>query len=175
MSHHFDVSPLPGYPLEYGLLLASLEDSSREWRGELGEVPQPLMSWQPYRHAPSIGANLLHIAFVEAWWVESFCLGGEVPTELDSKISLEGTSVDNLMWGTPPDEPLSYYFDLLDTVRQRTLEFVKEFPEPESVKANNWGTMTLRWVLAHVVQHDSYHGGQAVLLKYLGYKMGPGA
>jgi uncharacterized damage-inducible protein DinB len=26
---------------------------------------------------------------------------------------------------------------------------------------------TARWVLGHVVQHDSYHGGQAVLLSLL--------
>jgi uncharacterized damage-inducible protein DinB len=26
---------------------------------------------------------------------------------------------------------------------------------------------TLRWILAHVVGHDSYHGGQAVLMRDL--------
>jgi uncharacterized damage-inducible protein DinB len=76
------------------------------------------------------------------------------------------------VWPTPPFEAFDYYVNLQDQVRSRTLECVRQFGDPAEVKEAEWGTMTLRWVLAHVIWHDAYHGGQAVLLKELQARLG---
>jgi len=172
---HFDIVPLPGYPVEYGVLLATLEDSTCEWKGELEDVEPDLICWQPYPKAYSIGAVLLHIAEVEAYWIEEFSLGRKLSTEEVEQCM--GAEIDQNAgsWPTPPREPLSYYYDILDRIRKRTLESVRSFEPPETVKGSRWGTMTLRWVLAHVVEHDSYHGGQAVMLKEIGKRLRIGA
>lgn len=169
--YHFDVEPLPGYLPEYGLLLAALLDSTREWKGELEDVDQDLICWQPYPNAYSIGGVLLHIAEVEAYWIEDFSLGRKLPTdELERYMSAEIDPAGG-SWPTPPREPLGYYYEILDSVRARTLDSVKDLEAPSTIKRSKWGTMTLRWVLAHVVGHDSYHGGQAVMLKELGLRL----
>jgi uncharacterized damage-inducible protein DinB len=171
---HFDVAPLPGFPAEYGLLLATLQDSTREWKDELGEVDPDLICWQPYPKGYSIGGVLLHIAETEAYWIEQFVLGREISEEEKTQCMIAEIDQYHGSWPTPPREPLSYYYGILDRIRARTLESVKSFDPPETVKGSKWGTMTLRWVLAHVVGHDSYHGGQAVMLKELGQRMRPG-
>jgi uncharacterized damage-inducible protein DinB len=160
----YDVVPLSGYPVEYAVLLAALQDGTREWREELGDVEPRLIAWQPYPQGYSIGGVLLHIAEVEAHWIEVFCLDRELEAS-ETKL-YRSHEIDQYAgkWPTCGPEPLGYYYDLLDKVRGRTLESVKAFSNPETVKASRWGRLSLRWVLAHVTQHDSYHGGQAVLL-----------
>ena len=164
----FDITPLPGYPEPYGTLLATLQDGTREWRTELTEPTPAEIVWQPYPKSHSIGGVLLHIAEVEAYWIEEFCVGRKIDPEeaklhMSSEIDQYGGS-----WPTPPMEPLAYYYDLLDTVRIRTLESVKSFGPPESVKETEWDITSMRWVLAHVIGHESYHAGQAVLLAEMG-------
>jgi uncharacterized damage-inducible protein DinB len=167
---HYDLSPLPGYPSEYGLLLAVLEDGTREWKGELDEVDTDLICWQAFPNGYSIGAQLLHIAHVEAYWIEEFCLGREISAEESKQCMRDEIQQDQVIWPAPPKEPLSYYYEILDGIRARTLESVKLFEPPQTVKDSRWGTMTLAWVLSHVAQHDSYHGGQAVALKEIGMR-----
>ncbi|HEY3779432.1 MAG TPA: DinB family protein [Fimbriimonadaceae bacterium] len=168
---HFDIAPLPVYPEPYATLLSTLQDSSREWRDELGEPTPELIVWQPYPKGYSIGGVLLHIAEVEAYWFEEFCLGRTIsPEEAQTYMSAEIDQY-NGSWPSPPKEPISYYYDLLDKVRARTLETFKNFPGPEVVHEREWETTTMRWVVAHVIGHDSYHGGQAVLLHEMGKRV----
>lgn len=160
----YDVVPLAGYPIEYAVLLAALQDGTREWREELGEVETRLIAWQPFPQGYSIGAVLLHMAEVETHWIEAFALDRELDA---AEMNLYRSSeIDQYSgkWPNVGPEPLPYYYELLDKVRERTLQSVKEFADPKTIKLSRWGRLSLRWVLAHVAQHDSYHGGQAVLL-----------
>ena len=166
----YDVAPLSGYPSEYGLLLATLQDSTREWRDELGDVDADLICWQPYPKSYSIGGILLHIAEVEAYWIEEFSLGRPISAEESALFMSDEIQQYSGSWPTPPHEPLSYYYDMLDRIRARTLESVRSFASAETEKESPFGTLTLRWVVAHVAGHDSYHGGQAVMLKEIGLR-----
>jgi len=167
----YDIAPLPGYPEPYGTLLATLQSASLDWREELGEPDPKHIVWQPVPNGHSIGGVLLHIAEVEAYWVEEFCLGRTIdPEEAKLHMSADINQYEGT-WPTPPEEPIAFYYDLLYNVRGRTLESVKSFEPADTVKASKWGTMTLRWVLAHVIEHDAYHGGQAVLLNEIGTRM----
>ncbi|HEY3783137.1 MAG TPA: DinB family protein [Fimbriimonadaceae bacterium] len=163
----YDIPLLPGYPAEYANLLAMLNDGTRAWRNELDTVHEDLIVWQPYPGGYSIGGILLHIAEVETFWIEKFCLNREIdPAELKLYLKDE-TDVHNGKWPTPPKKPLAYYYQLQNKVRQRTLESVKSFGPPE--RWMSWGSerMTLRWILFHVCKHEAYHGGQAVMLQQM--------
>lgn len=168
--YHFDVAPLPGYHDPYGILLAAMQDGTREWRGEMGDLDPKLIVWQPVPKGHSIGGVLLHIAECEAWWVEEVCLGRAIDPEEAKLHMTEEIDQYNGSWPTPPEEPMSYYYDILDRVRARTLESVKSFPAEGTVQAHG-DTYTPAWVLSHVLQHESYHGGQAVLLQELGLRL----
>jgi uncharacterized damage-inducible protein DinB len=170
-----DVSPLDGFPEPYGLLCAILQDASRDWRQEL--------AWQGTRDeidaiftaevvtrrmrpgGPSIGAIMLHMIVVEIFWFEVFVLGREFPEEDARLLMANEIEVDEGKWPDPPHQPLTWYFDLQDRYRARSLELIKEWPSPETTKEASWGNRyTPRWVLGHVIQHESYHGGQINML-----------
>ncbi len=165
----YSLRPDPSLPADVGLFLETLEDSTREWRGELGEVPIEAIVWQPFPGSHSIGGILLHIAEVEDHWINEMCLGEPTPAELTAELLGDQTLVDDVSWPTPPAKPLSWYYEKLDEVRARTREAVRRMPPTDKVvKRPHWDfEVTLQWILGHVVGHDSYHGGQAVLLKLL--------
>jgi len=163
----FDLKPLRGYPMEYGLMLAMLEDGTREWREELKAIGPDGIVWQPVPGSYSIGGILLHIAEVEVFWIEEFCLGRKM-SEADETLFMS-KEIDQYKgkWPTPPRKPLSYYYSILDDVRGRTLKAVRKIPSPKTLKERRDTQFSMAWVLAHVVEHESYHGGQIVMLKEL--------
>jgi uncharacterized damage-inducible protein DinB len=165
----FDVEPLPDYIPEYGLMLAMMQDGTREWRDELGEIEPEGIVWQVAPGSYSIGGVLLHIAECEVHWFESFLQGKEMDPAEEKLLMCKEIQQYEGKWPTPPKEPLSYYYEILDGVRTRTLETFKSMGDPSAMRANNHGReeVSVGWVLSHVVTHESYHGGQAVLLKEL--------
>lgn len=172
----FEVKPVPGAPEPYGLLAAILEDGTREWRWEMDQDLGPeAMVWQAYPGGHSIGSVILHIAGVEVGWFERFVLGKDRdPADFELFKSGE-TDVDNWTWPEAYAEPLSWYFDLHDKVRARTLAALGDWPAADTVIDRGGGrAFSAGWVFGHVIQHESYHGGQAVLLQKLWEESGRG-
>jgi uncharacterized damage-inducible protein DinB len=165
----YDVEPAAGYPIEYGLLISTLQDGTREWREELGDVTEDAIVWQPYAKGHSIGGVILHMIDVEAFWIETAALDRERSSEELQELFSKETDQYAFNWVVPPRKPLAYYLELQDKVRARTLESIKHFPDPATViSRDGWSSsMTLRWILNHVVAHEAYHGGQTVMLKAL--------
>lgn len=163
-----DVAPLPGYQEPYGLLCAILQDGTNEWRWELDQdLPAEAMVWQAYPGGHSIGGCILHNVAVEVFWFEEYVLGEKMSAEERKLFQWDETEVDQWKWAVPPNEPLSWYFALMDKYRARTLESIKRWPAPDARIAGYGKERTPRWVFGHVIQHESYHGGQAVLLNRL--------
>ena len=163
-----DTKPLPGYQEPYGLLAAVLQDGTKEWRGELGDsLSAEAMVWQPHPGLHSVGAIILHIISVEIIWFERFVLHLPIDPEEKALLMMDEIDVDAEQWPEPPQRPLSWYFELQDRIRARTLEGLKRWPDPEETRKDGSRVVTPRWVLGHVIQHEAYHGGQAVLLDIL--------
>jgi uncharacterized damage-inducible protein DinB len=163
-----DAKPLPGYQEPYGLLCAILQDGTREWRWELDQnLSEDAVVWQPYPHGHSIGGIMLHIIAVEIFWFERFALDLEWDPEEKELLMVEDTDVDAWRWPEPPRKTISWYFEQHDSIRARTLEGIKKWPAADSAKEHDGSQRTMRWVLGHVIQHEAYHGGQAVLLNRL--------
>jgi len=162
-----DVAPTPGVNPEMALLFATLEDGTREWMQFMQDVPEEALTWQPTPGGHSIGGLMLHIADVEGLWLEERLLGRARPAELLARLPTESRAVREGRWNVPPAWPLAEYLDLLTTVRERSRAVLGELPPPEhTIPHPRPGVrVTARWALAHVVHHESYHGGQAVLLR----------
>ncbi len=159
-----DIAPLPGHCEELGVLAASLVDSTREWKTNLGRVSPPAIMWQIFDDGPSIGGLLLHLIDVEAWWLQEFADGDKLEKTLPSTIYQSGLKVSKPYWPVPPKQPLTYYYGLLDEVRAQTLERVARRVESSDPLKARTHFISYRWVLSHVIHHDSYTGGQAVLV-----------
>ena len=165
---HSDVEPLPGFHPEIGLLLATLQDSTREWREQLGDVSTEAIVWQPVPGAYSVGALLLHIIDCEDAWFCEFAAGNSRDPQDVALFLSDETDQYIGQWPVPPAKPLSWYFALHDQFRARAFECLRGVePTKQFARRRPGNTCSLRWVVAHVLQHDSYTGGQAVAVHEL--------
>lgn len=160
-----DVVPHESLPEPYHLLWSILQDGTREWRAELwGGIPDEAVTWQVRPGGPSIGAIMLHIIIVEIFWIQRFALDIAWNEDEAEQLMVAKIDVDEERWPIPHHHPLAWYFDLHDKVRQRTLEALQRWPAATATKPHDGDEITMRWVLGHVIQHESYHGGQIVQL-----------
>ncbi len=160
----YHITPEEGIHPQISMFLKMLDDGTREWTDYLEDISEDAIVWQPYPDAHSIGAVMLHIANVEASWIQRIILGQERdPEELKTLMS-EETDFNGEKWPTPPRKSLSWYFEQLQKVRDKTHKLVRDFEEPEKVVTYVDTDFTINWILHHVVTHEAYHGGQINLL-----------
>jgi uncharacterized damage-inducible protein DinB len=168
---HYDLSWSAELHPEIGTLVSTLQDSTREWRENLGTPSLEAVTWSPYENGPSIGGLILHMASAELYWLQDI---GEQQKSSDDEPSVAyDQTLDQYAphWPTPPSQPIEWYFSVQDDVRARMLELVTKRNDPASQHQTKRSTMSYRWILAHLVEHDSYTGGQAVLLHEMYKKM----
>ena len=103
-----DMRPEEGLHPEIALLLTMLREGTREWRSELSAVPREKVLWQPFPHGHSIGAVILHIADVEAYWVGEVAQGRPRSGDQKRELLSEETCQYSVRWPEPPDRPLSW-------------------------------------------------------------------
>ncbi len=159
-----DSSTKPVHP-EVATYINMLKQSTGEWRWMLGtDVTPEQISHQAYPEAHSIGAVLLHMADSEAIWTMEVLEGGAVPASLKEELLADQTDVWNGKWPVAPSKPLEYYYEIQDRVRENTLRVLAGLTDIDK-EVTAWGNpFTIRWILGHMVSHDSQHGGQAILL-----------
>jgi uncharacterized damage-inducible protein DinB len=160
-----DVEPLEGYHPDVGLLLATLQESTKEYRRYLADLPDEAITYQARSGGHSIGGLLLHMADVELYWVLSVGAGRRIPRDLLPKYECDQYGAD---WPSPPSLSLEEYVAILDKVRDITLVTARDFHPDTIITRKSWkAELSHRWILGHVIAHDSYHGGQAVVLRDL--------
>lgn len=160
---HYDVAPLDGFHPEIGILLASLEDSQREWEENLDQPTAEAIGWQMHPGGPSIGTLLLHMADCELYWFEQFIAGKPADRELERDLLTQEVKQDEGLWPAAPDQLWQWYRGLHSRVVQRAREHLRG-EDPNRVVKGRKNSFTVRWVVAHVLEHDAYHGGQMVML-----------
>lgn len=157
-----------GLDPELGRQLAGLDSATAKWRQEIEELPDEAITWQPFPNGHSIGAVLFHLADCEGYWIQEVAAGRPLTQDEMDRFLSEATDQYDVRWPTPPAEPLAWYYDQLDEVRAHTHATVRELADPTRVGRSRSGReMTLRWILHHLTCHESYHGGQMVLLSLL--------
>lgn len=176
--------------LEIALLLRLLDESTAHWRNEMlyqmsnqfpegwGRIEPTIdqIVWQPFAGGHSIGALLLHMAGVEIFWLHDVGSGRTIAEEKDPLLlawPADQDAVDNVQWPTPPRQPLSWYFGQLDAVRARTKDLLQTAtPDDVHTRQADGAQFTMRWLLGYVNVHESYHGGQCVLLALAAARQG---
>ncbi|MBL8059219.1 MAG: DinB family protein [Chthonomonas sp.] len=161
-----DIAPLPDLLEPYATLGAMLLDATYDWKDELfvDDLPAEEVCWKPRPNGQSIGAIMLHMIIVEVAWLRWFVLKEEISAEIKVELMWNEINVDEDKWPSPYHEPLSWYFALQDRYRKETIACLKQLPPPDEWLPATRRKLTPRWVLGHVIQHESYHGGQIVML-----------
>ncbi len=170
-----DIASVPARNPEIALLLAEMEHGTRKLRGQLGELDEDALIWQPYPNAHSIGAILIHIAGCEAGWLHEVAAGISLNGDPEAKL-MGGQPIDQFaeIWPTPPRKPLSWYYEQHDAIRKQTIELLSLMEDSTEQKPITWSPknhVSIRWILHHVTEHEAYHMGQAVLLSLIRHKL----
>jgi uncharacterized damage-inducible protein DinB len=149
---------------EIAVLVGAWRDGTREWLGEVGEVSDELVTRRFGPHGVSVGALILHMVDCDEGWIGELLLGdsGGPPTEAGA--FCKALSVDERIFPDPPPWPFSQYVRLMQDTRARLVRRLAGLGPEEERSTGSGDVYTVRWVLAHLVQHDSYHGGQIALL-----------
>ena len=162
----YDLTPPPDFKCpEIGLLAAALVDGTREVRQELGEVTPEELAFTPMPRRYNAAAVLLHHAAVEEGWIR-FDLCGEPD---DSEATFPHFTDEIWTKGEWPDLggiTLEEIYRRSDEIRQQTLARLATIEDARqmTVGATESAGDTARWVVNHLIGHESYHFGQAVLL-----------
>lgn len=144
--------------------LQQLDQATHEWLGELGDdVTEAELTWQAFPDGHSIGSVLTHIAEVEAYWLHHIACG-EPYHDLEAEVLNAVIDQDAVKWPTPPPRPLSFYKALLASTREKTKVLITTLGNPSHSVLRGEREFTLSWLMTHVIVHEAYHGGQAVLL-----------
>jgi uncharacterized damage-inducible protein DinB len=144
--------------------LQQLDQSTQEWLSQLDDdATEAELTWQAFPDGHSIGALLVHIAEVEAYWLHHIACG-EPYQDLEGEVLHAEIDQFGIKWPTPPPQPLSFYKTLLTTTRERTKTLIGALDNPQHTALRGEREFTLSWLMTHVIVHEAYHGGQAVLL-----------
>lgn len=146
------------------LLVGAWKDGAREWLDELGDLPAEAIVQRHGANGVSIGALLLHMIDCDEGWIRELVLGQpQDPASVAGAFCAE-LSVDDRKFPDPPAWTLAEYVALLKSTREQLVAQLVGLSAEEERTSQSGNVFTLRWVLAHLVQHDSYHGGQIVLI-----------
>jgi uncharacterized damage-inducible protein DinB len=108
---------------------------------------------------------MLHMIACDWGWLTKVCGIEPWPGEGHPALQYsEQLNVDEGDWPDPPAEPLAWYLKQMDECLTMQLAAVAEKGDPLAVTGNEKRDFSQEWVISHLIQHDSYHGGQIVLL-----------
>jgi uncharacterized damage-inducible protein DinB len=156
-----------------GLLLWMLDDVRKELlEGLQGLTKEQLMS-APCEGEYALGAYLLHQCQADAWWY-SVMSGKEFSSELikkfDYKWFMRGENAK------PPEVPLEpeQYIALMEEARDVVRAHIRGLKDAELDKEVSFKhkekeySMSVRWIIYHLIEHEAHHRGQMFLLKRKG-------
>jgi len=162
-THELDVPE--GFDPQLAILIAAWRDGTREWQDEMGEVDDDAMTWQFGADKLSIGSLMLHMIDCDESWIRESMFGEDLTTNPTEALQhAKSIDVDARIFPEPPAWPYAKYVELMAESRHRLIEKLKPLRAADTYTSPRGNTLSYRWVIAHLVQHDSYHGGQIVLL-----------
>ena len=99
-----------------------------------------------------------HLTWAEAVWFEHYFTGGPRPPQENAE-SFGVTPSDTL------EQVLVDYRDACD--RSREIVAGASLDQPAALAHQVWGTVTLRWILLHMLEETARHAGHLDILREL--------
>ncbi len=158
-----EIKPVEGYRTQIGIMVDMLEEIKDLITEDVKDLNQEQTDYLLDDKANSIGAMIMHIAATEAYFqVET--LEGRTWTAEEAEFWSIGGGLNDESRAKLKGKPISYYLDLWDQVRAKTLEGLKS-------KDDTWFASTVdeginyHWAWFHVLKHTASHRGQISLVK----------
>ena len=162
------LEPVDGFSPDLGLCVARLEEVRAQTVELLEDMTPEELAKKISPELPQIGGLALHLGECQFWWIEA-ALAKNPITEEDVKFA-------HLHDTTTTDFALKNYaacdtVDILKRIHLRTLATLGNYTDsdldtvftcddhPDGFEGS------LRWILHHLVDHESNHRGQMAMIK----------
>ncbi len=158
------IGPLKGYSQQIGTIITMLNNLSDRVESVVASLDQRETDWLLDDNANSIGALIMHLAAAEAYYqvftFEGRGFNDEEKEKWQTALSLGKEAQDKFK-----GKSIQYYLDVYKKVREKTIEELGKRDDewllsvPPSAGISNY----FSWF--HVMEHQSSHLGQVLLLK----------
>jgi uncharacterized damage-inducible protein DinB len=165
------LTPHPGLSTGIGFYLSGMEEVWNQIAVAVKTIPDHLIGKPPFLGAHSIGGLVLHIGEAEWFWMKMVVSGHQLTEEdqnapywdiLDDveRVSRNGYTVDFCL--SEVEKIRNQTRDVLFSYNDKDLERIITFERGGETTEYN-----LRWILHRLIDHESQHKGQILMLKRL--------
>lgn len=170
MSRHV-LTPHPGLSTGIGYYMSGMEEVRGQLVDAVKNIPNELIGKPAFLGAHSIGGLVLHIGEAEWFWMQMVVSGHKLTEEdraaaywdiLDEidRVSSRGFSTEFCLLEI--EKIRNQTRDLLFSYNDSDLERIISFERRGKTTEHS-----LRWILHHLIDHESQHKGQILMLKRL--------
>ena len=153
-----------GFSPQVGVLVSMLNDLSDRVERTVKDLSPKEIDFLLDEDANSIGTLIMHLAatekFYQVYTFENREFNKEEKAEWGTGMSL-GKEAQNKYKGND----VQYYLNIFKKVRETTLKYLKERDDEWLAKVPEGYRMNNHWSWFHVMEHQSSHLGQILLLK----------
>ncbi|MEQ1822802.1 MAG: DinB family protein [Fimbriimonadaceae bacterium] len=147
-------------------LLSLLEESTRLWRNEIGEIGESAILWRPFPKGHSIGGIMLHMADEESLCVEEVIGQGQRTAETRELLKSDFSPHKGPIWPDPEPWPLYRYYEIQNWVRANTVRTLQNIADTSApVSHPHLGEIPIGMLVLKLIQHESFHVGEIALHK----------
>ncbi len=161
---HFYIGPIEGYSPQVGTLITMLNNLSDRIEYTVGSMTQTELDYQLDKKSNSVGALLMHLIATERYYQEA-TLGNKHFSDQELKdltIAMElGESGRQNIKG----QDVAYYLDKYKEARKKTMALLKEKDDAWLAEVPEGSTVNNHYAWFHVMEHQSSHLGQILLLQ----------
>ena len=158
-----EIKPTVGYTPQIGIMVDMLEEIKELIEEQTRDLNQIETDFLFDEQANSIGAMIMHMAATEDY------------IRVETLEELQWTDEERSFWAvagglgddsrtTLKGKPITYYLNLWDEVRKKTLEGLKTKDDTWFAKSLGEG-MNNHWAWFHILKHSANHRGQIALVK----------
>lgn len=157
------IKPPKGYSTQIGVIVSMMEDLKRRVTNSVANLSDEETDFLLDEDANRIGALILHLAATEKYYqvytFENRGFNKEEKAKWEVALNLGDNARQSIK-----DEPISYYLDIWDEVREESLKLLKSKDDKWLNSKVKEGNMNNHWAWYHVMEHQANHMGQIRLI-----------
>lgn len=156
------IEPAEGYTPQIGVLVSMLEDMKNRVERTVKDLNVDSVDFVLDENANSIGALVMHLAATEAFY-QAFTFGQRELNEEESEQWSIAQNLGDEARNEYKGKSIEEYLKEFDKVREKTLELFKT--KDDAWLSEMTENMNNHWAWYHVMEHQSSHLGQILLIK----------
>lgn len=170
MSRHV-LTPHPGLSTGIGYYMSGMEEVRSQVINAVKDIPNDLIGKPAFLGAHSIGGLVLHIGEAEWFWIQMVVSGHKLTDE--DRNAAYWDILDEVERVTSRGFTTEFCLQEVEKIRNQTRDVLFSFNDSDLERIISFerrGKTTehsLRWVLHHLIDHESQHKGQILMLKRL--------